>query len=81
MKKFKLILKGILLWLTAIVVLLSVCGIDSISDKGFVWFFGTVAIDAILILACIITMTEEEFMTLSGNNWINSALEIEWNED
>jgi hypothetical protein len=80
MKKFKLVLKGILLWFTAIVVLLSVCGIDSISDKGFIWLFGTIAIDAILILACIITMTKEEFDIIC-NNWINSALGIEWNED
>lgn len=81
MKKFKLVLKGILLWLTAMIVLLSVCGIDSISDKGFVWLFSTVAIDTMLILACIITITEEEFLTLSSYNWFGSILDIDWNED
>lgn len=81
MKKFKLVLKGILLWLTAMIVLLSICGIDSISDKGFVWLFSTVAIDTMLILACIITITEEEFLTLSGYNWFGSILDINWDED
>ena len=79
MKKFKLVLRGILLWFTNTVVLLSVCGIDSILDKGFVWFFSTVAIDIILILACIATITEEEFMTLSGSKWIGNVFKIEWN--
>lgn len=81
MKKFKLVLKGVLLWLTAMIVLLSICGIDSISDKGFVWLFSTVAIDTMLILACIITITEEEFLTLSGYNWFGSILDIDWDED
>lgn len=81
MKKFKLVLKGILLWLTAIIVLLSICGIDSISDKGFVWLFSIVAIDAMLILTCIITITEEEFLILSGYNWFGSILDIDWDED
>ena len=81
MKKFKLVLKGILLWLTAMIVLFSICGIDSISDKGFVWLFSTVAINTMLILACIITITEEEFLTLSGYNWFGSILDIDWDED
>lgn len=77
MKKVKLILKGILLWFTAFVVLLSICGIDSISDKGFVWLLGTVVLDAILILACIKTTTEEELSTISGYNWFESTLNID----
>lgn len=81
MKKFKLVLKGILLWLTAIMVLLSVCGIDSISDKGFVWLSSTVIIDTMLILACIITITEEGFLILSGYNWFSSILDIDWDKD
>ena len=81
MKKFKLVLKGILLWLTAIIVLLSVCGADSIMDKNFGWFFGTVAINAMLLLACFFTITEEEFLTLSGYNWFGSILDIGWDED
>lgn len=77
MKKVKLILKSILLWFTSFVVLLSICGIDSISDKGFVWLLGTVVLDAILILACIKTTTEEEFSTISGYNWFESTLNID----
>lgn len=81
MRKLKLILKGILLWLTAFVVLLSVCGIDSISDKGFIWLLGTVVLDTMLVLACIKTITEEEFLIISGYNWFGNILDIDWEED
>lgn len=80
MKKVKLILKSILLWFTAFVVLLSICGIDSISDKGFVWLLSTVILDAMLILACIKTITEEEFLTISGYNWFGDILDIDWDD-
>ena len=52
MKKHKLIAKGILLWVSALIVLLSVCSIDSIANKGYGWFFGMIVLDIILILAC-----------------------------
>lgn len=77
MKKVRLIIKGILLWFTAFVVLLSICGIDSISDKGFVWLLGTVVLDAMLILTCIKTTTKEEYSIISGYNWFESTLNID----
>ena len=49
MKSIKLILKGILLWVSALVVLLSVCGIDSITDKGYGWLFGIIVLNIMLI--------------------------------
>lgn len=81
MKKVKLILKGILLWLTAFVVLLSICGIDNISDKGFAWLLSIIILDAMLILACIKTITEKELLTISGYNWFGDILDIDWDED
>ena len=77
MKKVRLIIKGILLWFTAFVVLLSICGIDSISDKGFVWLLGTVVLDAMLILTCIKTTAKEEYSIISGYNWFESTLNID----
>ena len=76
-KRVKLIIKGILLWLTAIVVALSVCGIDSIAYKGCGWFFGTIVLDIMLILACLYTITEEEYKIVSGYNLFNKTLKLD----
>lgn len=73
----KLILKGTLLWVSALIVLLSVCGIDSIVDKGYSWFFGVIVLDIMLILACFYTITEEEYKIVSGYNLYNEALKLD----
>ena len=77
MKSTKLILKGILLWISILVVLLSVCGIDSIADKGYGWFFGMIVLNIMLILACFDTITEEEYKIVSGYNLFNKALKLD----
>ena len=77
MKKHKLIAKGILLWVSALIVLLSVCSIDSIADKGYGWFFGMIVLDIILILACFYTITEEEYKIVSGYNILDKAFKLE----
>ena len=40
-----------LLWVSALIVLLSVCNIGSIVDKSFGWFFGMVVLNIMLVLA------------------------------
>ena len=77
MKSIKLILKGILLWVSALIVIVSVCGIDSIADKGYGWLFGMVVLDIILILACYHTITEEEYKIVSGYNLFNETLKLD----
>ena len=77
MKKHKLIAKGILLWVSALIVLLSVCSIDSIANKGYGWFFGMIVLDIILILACFYTITEEEYKIVSGYNILDKAFKLE----
>lgn len=74
MKSIKLILKGILLWVSTLMVMLSVYGIDSITYKGCGWFFGTIVLDIMLILACFCTITEEEYKIVSGYNLFNKIL-------
>lgn len=76
-KSIKLVLKGILLWVSTLIVLLSVCGIDSIADKGYSWFFGMIALDIMLILACFYTITEEEYKIVSGYNLFNETLKLD----
>lgn len=73
----KLILKGILLWVSTLIVLLSVCGIDSIADKGYGWFFGIIVLDIMLILACFYTITKEEYKIVSGYNLFNETLKLD----
>ena len=77
MKSTKLIIKGILLWISTLVVLLSVCGIDSIADKGYGWLFGIIVLNIMLILACLYTITEEEYKIVSGYNIFNKALKLD----
>lgn len=73
----KLIFKGILLWFSALIVILSVCSIDNIADKDYGWFFGTIVLDIMLILACFYTITEEEYKIVSGYNLFNKALKLD----
>ena len=77
MKSIKLILKGILLWVSALIVILSVCGIDSIADKGYGWFFGMIVLNIMLISACFYTITEEEYKIVSGYNLFNKTLKLD----
>lgn len=77
MKSIKLILKGILLWISALIVILSVCGIDSIINKGYGWLFGIIVLNIMLILACFNTITEEEYKIVSGYNIFNKTLKLD----
>ena len=77
MEKSKLIAKGILLWVSALIVLLSVCSIDSIINKGYGWLFGIIVLNIMLILACFNTITEEEYKIVSGYNIFNKALKLD----
>ena len=80
MKKFKLILKGILLWVSTLIVMLSVCGIDSITYKGCGWFFGMIVLDIMLILACLYTINKEEYKIVSGYNLLNKIFKLDENK-
>lgn len=77
MKSIKLILKGILLWVSTLVVILSICSINSIADKGYGWLFGVVVLNFTLISACYHTITEEEYKIVSGYNLVNEAFGLE----
>lgn len=77
MKSIKLITKGILLWVSALIVLLSVCSIDSIINKGYGWLFGIIVLNIMLILACFNTITEEEYKIVSGYNIFNKTLKLD----
>ena len=69
MNKFKLIIKGIMLWITAFVTVLFVSGVDSIYDNGY--FFQTIIAVAVMIFYCYKLISEEEFEILSLYRWFN----------
>ena len=77
MKSIKLIAKGILLWLTALILLLFICSIDSIIDKSLFWFTIALAITTELVLACLIYITEDEYKIISGYNLLSKMLKLD----
>ena len=66
MNRFKLILKGILLWTTAFVTILFVVGVDSIYDNGY--FFQTLIAVVVMIFCCYKLISEEEFKKVTFYN-------------
>lgn len=73
MNKFKLILKGIMLWITAFMIALFITGIDSIYDNGYI--LQTFAAVALMIFYCYKLISEEEFEILSLYRWFNKIIE------
>lgn len=67
----KKILKGILLWITMIFILLFASGIDSIMNHGSDTFILWSAIGIFLVILCSLTISAEEFYTLSGAKLID----------
>ena len=64
MRTFKLIIKGMLLYITILVTLIFMMGIDSIYDQGY--FFHGLILVAALIFVCykVINKKELEILTL-----------------
>lgn len=76
MKTFKLIIKGVLLYVTILVTLLYMMGIDSIYDNGY--FFHGLILVLILIGMCYKTINKEELEILTLNRYF-SLLEDKFN--
>lgn len=76
MNRFKLILKGIMLWITAFVTVLFIAGIDSIYDNGY--FFQTLIAVAVMIFCCCKLISEKEFEVLSLYKWFNKVINKEY---
>lgn len=69
MKKFKLIIKGVLLYVTTLVTLLYMMGIDSIYDNGY--FFHGLILVLILIGVCYKSINKEELEILTLSRYFN----------
>ena len=66
MNKFKLIIKGILLWTTGFVTMFFIVGIDSIYDNGY--FFQTLMAVTVMIFCCYKLISKEEFKEVTFYN-------------
>lgn len=73
MKRFKLILKGVLLWITAFAVMLFISGVDSIYANGL--FIQFIIACVALCYACYKLISEEELEILTFNKWFNKLEE------
>ena len=72
MRKFKLTVKGIMLWITAFVTILFIAGMDSIYNNGYA--FQTLAAIVVMIFCCYKLISEEEFEILSLYRWFNKII-------
>ena len=75
--KTRLIAKGLLLWATAFLVIFSICTIDSIYNINVFLPLIILMVDILLVFACLVYITEDEYKVISGYNWITKKLNIE----
>ena len=75
--KTRLIAKGLLLWATAFLVIFSICTIDSIYNINIFLSLIILMVNILLVLACLVYITEDEYKVISGYNWITKKLNIE----
>ena len=67
--KIKLILKGVLLYVTAFAVILFIMGVDSIYNNG--WFIQFIIVCIALCYISYKFISKEEFEILTLNKWFN----------
>ena len=75
--KTRLIAKGLLLWATAFLVIFSICTIDSIYNINIFLSLIILMVNILLVLACSVYITEDEYKVISGYNWFTKKLNIE----
>lgn len=71
--RVKLILKGVLLWVTAFAVILFISGVDSIYDNGYLIY--SIVICAVLCYACYNLISEKELKEITLYKWFNKLTE------
>lgn len=69
MKKFKLIIKGVLLYVTTLITLLYMMGIDSIYDQGY-FIHGLILVTTLIVL-CYKFISKEEIEVLTLSKYLN----------
>lgn len=70
--KIKLILKGVLLYVTAFAVMLFISGVGSIYDNG--WFIPSIIVCIALCYTSYKLISEEELEVLTLSKWFNKII-------
>lgn len=73
MKTLKLIFKGVLLWVTALAILIFIVGVESIYEHGY--YVHAILICAALCYTCYKLISKEEFDILTLSKWLNELEE------
>lgn len=74
MKTFKLIIKGMLLYITILVTIIFMMGIDSIYDNGY--FFHGLILVLVLVGVCYKTINKEELEMLTLYKYLTDSEEL-----
>ena len=69
MKKIEMIFKGMLLYMTTLVTIIFMMGVDSIYDQGY--FFYGIMLVAALVFVCYKTINKEELEILTLSRYFN----------
>lgn len=71
MKKIEMIFKGMLLYMTTLVTMIFMMGVDSIYDQGY--FFYGIMLVATLVFVCYKTINKEELEVLTLCKYLNDS--------
>ena len=74
MRTFKLIIKGMLLYMTTLVIMIFIMGIDSIYDQGY--FFHGLILVAALIFVCYKVINKKELEMLTLYKYLTDSEEL-----
>lgn len=72
--RFKLTLKAILFWYTAMTLVLTIASIDSIVEDGFSHLVAILIVNIGLIILCKLNIKQDDVPIITGTKWIVNKL-------
>ena len=72
--RFKLTLKAILFWYTAMTLVLTIASIDSIVEDGFGHLVAILIVNTGLIILCKLNIKQDDIPIITGTKWIVNKL-------
>lgn len=72
--RFKLTLKAILFWYTAMTLVLTIASIDSIVEDSFSHLVAILIVNIGLIILCKLNIKQDDIPIITGTKWIVNKL-------
>jgi hypothetical protein len=72
--RFKLTLKTVLFWYTAMTLVLTIASIDSIVEDGFGHLVAILIVNIGLIILCKLNIKQDDIPIITGTKWIVNKL-------